>query len=109
MELKDYFKKLTGAGDDVTEIYLERAKADIMDQTNRDELPTKMNMLILDVAVIYYTRANKEGISSMSEGAISVSYFEDLSPVLKSRILNYRLAPLASNLKKVKKDESNQS
>lgn len=68
---------------------LEESKAFILDYTNRDILIPKLEALQLEIAIAKYNKDGDEGISSRSQGGVSVSY-EDLTDSMKSRLNNYR-------------------
>lgn len=76
--------------DDLLNMLLEDAEAEILDFTNRNILLPKMESLQRELAIIYYNRMNDEGISSRSEGAISVTYTTEIPSGIKSRLMAYR-------------------
>lgn len=94
-DLKTKLALLSGVSPELAEIYLELAEADVLDQTNREQLLPPMLSLVLEVAQVYATRGRDKGISSRSEGAISISYASELDPGLLARIHRYRLMATA--------------
>lgn len=76
--------------DDLLNMLLEDAENEILDFTNRTVLLDKMEGLQRELAIIYYNRQQDEGISSRSEGAISVTYTTEIPSSIKSRLIAYR-------------------
>lgn len=76
--------------DELLTMLLEDAESEILDFTNRNVLLPKMEGLQRELAIIYYNRMNDEGISSRSEGAISVTYTNEIPSSIKSRLIAYR-------------------
>ena len=77
--------------DELLTMLLEDAESEILDFTNRNVLLPKMEGLQRELAIIYYNRMNDEGISSRSEGAISVSYSTEIPGNIKDRLKAYKL------------------
>ena len=77
--------------DDLLNMLLEDAQNEILDFTHRNTLLNKMEGLQRELAIIYYNRMNDEGISSRSEGAISVSYSTEIPGNIKDRLKAYKL------------------
>ena len=75
--------------DDLLNMLLEDAQNEILDFTHRNILLDKMEGLQREI--IYYNRMNDEGISSRSEGAISVSYSTEIPGNIKDRLKAYKL------------------
>lgn len=69
---------------------LEDAAAEIFDFTNRSEIIDKLKPLQRDLVLVYYSRLGAEGLSSQSQGGISVSYGTDIPDNLKRRLESYR-------------------
>lgn len=69
---------------------LEDAKAEILDYCNRDTLLARMEGLQRELAIIYYNRFGDEGLTSRSEGPVSVSYNTEIPEIIKSRLNRYR-------------------
>lgn len=80
--------------DDLLASLLEDAESDILTQTNRTTLPSSLESVQRQIAVIHYNKQGIEGQSSHSEGGISRS-FEDLPQSLQRTINQARLAKLA--------------
>lgn len=70
---------------------LEDAEAQILDYTNRKVMIDKMLGLQRELAVIYHIRNGAEGISSHSQGGVSISYTADntIPETIKSRLKAY--------------------
>lgn len=70
---------------------LEDAESQLLDYTNRIVMPDKMLGLQRELAVIYYNRNGVEGISSHSQGGVSISYTADntIPDNIKSRLNAY--------------------
>ena len=81
--------------DDLLTLLLEDAESQILEYCNRYEATDKMAPLIRELAVINYNKQGTEGISSSSEGALSVSFIAEMPEYLKARLNNYRLAKIA--------------
>ena len=69
---------------------LEDAEEAILDYCNRKELTNTMLGLQRELAIVYYNRLGDEGISSRSEGAISVSYNTEIPADILARLTTYR-------------------
>ena len=82
--------KLDESNDDILNLLLEDAEAEILDYTNRTELLPKMEGLQRELAIVYYNRMGSEGEASRSEGGVSVSYITDIPSNIKSRLNSYR-------------------
>lgn len=76
--------------DNLLEMLLEDAEAEILDYTNREELLPKMEGLQRELVVEYYNRQGSEGEASRSEGGVSVSYSTDIPEKVKARLDSYR-------------------
>jgi hypothetical protein len=68
---------------------LEDAEAEILDHTNRTVLLPKMEPLQRELAIIYYNRIGSEGVTSQSQGGVSVSYSTDIPEDIRKRIQQY--------------------
>lgn len=60
----------------------------VLDMIGRDELPARLDSVVVELALIYYNKRGAEGESSRSEGGISRS-FDDLPPDMQARLKNY--------------------
>lgn len=60
----------------------------VCDLTGRETVPERLIDVQIELAIIAYNKRGAEGESSRSEGGISRA-FEDLSPLLQRRLLNY--------------------
>lgn len=94
----DKFKVSLGIKDDSKDdelnLILEDTKDDVLVWANRKELPTALNSVVRQIAVIRYNMQGIEGQTSHSEGGISRS-FDDLPQSIQSTIIQYRLLKVA--------------
>lgn len=82
---------ITGSDhDDLLQLLLDDVKADLLTWTNRTELPTSLEPIQRQIAVIRYNKQGVEGQTAHSEGGISRS-FEDLPESIRNAIGQYRL------------------
>lgn len=86
---------LDDSQDDLLELLLEDAETDLLNWTNRRELPSSLLSTKRQIAIIRYNMMGVEGQTSHSEGSISRS-FEDLPQAIRNSILEKRLAKVAS-------------
>lgn len=98
-KLTDKLVLLMGLDRAEAELYIEMAEADVLAETNRKQLLPAMEMLVLDVAATYSGIGRERGISSRSEGAISISYATQRDAGLASRLSAYRLMHQAGVMK----------
>lgn len=77
--------------EDLLQMLLDDAEADVLSYTNRRTLPDVLRKTVRDLAVIAYNRRGTEGESGRSEGGESYS-FEDMPESIKARLNRYRLA-----------------
>lgn len=77
--------------DSLLQQLLEDAEAQILDFTNRKILVACMQPLKRELAIVYYNQQGDEGIASRNEGAISVSYNQEIPQNIQSRLKQYRL------------------
>lgn len=68
---------------------LETATDTILDYIGRDELPQRLESVVVQYAVILYNQMGAEGESSRSQGGISQSFINDLPPAMLRRLQNY--------------------
>jgi hypothetical protein len=76
--------------DDLLNMLLEDAAAEILDYCNRDILLDKMEGLQRELAITYYNRQGSEGEASRSENGVSVSYITEIPEGIKSRLNTFR-------------------
>lgn len=76
--------------DDILDMVLEDAEAEILDYCKRSILLPKMESLKRNLAITYYNRQGSEGESSRSEGGVSVSYSNEIPESIKSRLNSFR-------------------
>ena len=76
--------------DDLLNMLLEDAEAEILDYCNRDILLSKMKGLQRELAITYYNKQGSEGEASRSENGVSVSYVTEIPESIKSRLNAFR-------------------
>lgn len=69
---------------------LEDAESSILDYTNRTTIIPEIKPIQRELALIYYNRIGLEGISSQSQGGISIQVSDGLPKEIKSRLNRYR-------------------
>lgn len=72
----------------------------VLDYTNRTELLDTMEPLVFELCKHYIAEEKRQGVSSKSEGAISVSYSDmsssdGIPPLIKTRLNRYKLLHIA--------------
>ena len=86
-------KGLLGAScsceDNTLNALLETATDTILDYIGRDELPPRLESVVVQYAVILFNQMGAEGESSRSEGGVSQSFINDLPPAMLRRLNNY--------------------
>ena len=80
--------------DDVLQLLLDDAQADLLTWTNRNELPAALEPIQRQIAVIRYNKQGAEGETAHSEGGISRT-FDDLPESIQNAISQYRLLKVA--------------
>ena len=90
-QIRKIKNRIPDADDKMLEQMLEDAKEEILDFCNRTDLPERASGLWRELAIEYYNRANRAGVTSRSEGAISESYTTEIPAGIKSRLSSYRL------------------
>ncbi|MCQ2464378.1 MAG: phage head-tail connector protein [Oscillospiraceae bacterium] len=68
---------------------LETATDTILDYIGRDELPPRLESVVVQYAVILYNQMGAEGEASRSQGGVSQSFINDLPPAMLRRLHNY--------------------
>ncbi|MCQ2463991.1 MAG: phage head-tail connector protein [Oscillospiraceae bacterium] len=68
---------------------LETAVDTILDYIGRDELPPRLESVVVQYAVILYNQMGAEGETSRSQGGVSQSFLNDLPPALLRRLKQY--------------------
>ena len=81
--------------DDLLQQLFEDATEDVLNWTNRSELPTSLESPVRQITVIRYNKLGVEGQNSHSEGGISRN-FEDIPQSLQSAINQKRRAKLVT-------------
>lgn len=90
------YKKYLSKDVDVANLYIELATQAVLDYTNRLALLEAMKPLTFELAKHYLNEEKRQGVSSRSEGAISVSYTDTsntdgIPAFIKSRLNKYKL------------------
>ncbi len=67
----------------------ETATDTILDYIGRDELPQRLESVVVQYAVILYNQMGAEGETSRSQGGVSQSFINDLPPAMLRRLQNY--------------------
>ena len=86
------FRGLIGcpcAEDATLKALLETAEDTILDYIGRDELPSRLESVVVQYAVILYNQMGAEGETSRSQGGVSQSFINDLPPAMLRRLQNY--------------------
>lgn len=96
------YKKLLNLSDEEASLYIDLASQAVLDFTNRINLLDSMKPLVVELAKYYIAEEKRQGISSKSEGAISVSYTdtsstEGIPSFIRTRLNRYRLLHLTKH------------
>lgn len=92
----DDLKILTGESDEkLLSLLILRAKNIVLSETNRTVLIAPLENVVLELALELYNKQGSEGEQSRTEGGISVSYSNDISPYISNTLNNYRLIRVA--------------
>lgn len=75
--------------DNTLNALLETATDTILDYIGRDELPPRLESVVVQYAVILFNQMGAEGESSRDEGGVSQSFINDLPPAMLRRLNNY--------------------
>ena len=102
-QIRKIKNRIPDADEAVLEQMLEDARCEILDYCNRTELPERALGLWRDLAIEYYNRMDRAGVTSRSEGAISESYSTEMPEWVKSRLSSYRLLKAVSAANEGKK------
>lgn len=70
-------------------VILDSAKDTILDYIGREELPDRLNSVVVQLAVIMYNQQGAEGETARSQGGVSQSFLNDLPPLMKKRLDSY--------------------
>ena len=68
---------------------LETATDTILDYIGREELPSRLESVVVQYAVILYNQMGAEGETSRSQGGVNQSFLNDLPPAMQRRLINY--------------------
>lgn len=86
------FRGLIGcpcAEDATLKALLETAEDTILDYIGRDELPSRLETVVVHLAVILYNQMGAEGEASRSQGGVSQTFLNDLPPAMLRRLKQY--------------------
>lgn len=94
------YKKLLKVEEEEAELLWSLASQSILDYTNRTKLLDTMDPLVFELCKHYIAEEKRQGVSSKSEGAISVSYSDmsssdGIPPLIKTRLNRYKLLHIA--------------
>lgn len=87
-KLKRKLPEVNGQDELLTDL-LNDATDTVLDLIGRNELPQRLESVVVALAVIAYNRMGTEESTSRSEGGLSVSFIDGLPADLKSRLVNY--------------------
>ena len=91
-------RQLTGEEDErLLHLLLLRSRNIVLAETNRTNINSVLESVVLEVALYLYNKQGSEGEQSRSEGGISVTYKDDLPFHIKNTLSNYRLARVCGN------------
>lgn len=91
MSLLSQMKVLTDESNgELLSLLIEMSKNTILEITNRNVLPQRLETIQLKLAVIAYNRMGTEGETSRTEAGIS-SAFNDIPEDIRSVLINNRL------------------
>lgn len=92
MTARERFKLLTEISGDKQDALIDALLADaadaVCDYIGREEVPSRLVSVQVQLAVMAYNKRGAEGESSRSEGGISQS-FDGLPPEMLARLKNY--------------------
>jgi len=92
-ELLTRLKLLLGVKDDgqneMLDLLISKSIAAVLNYTNRDELPARLEGVVLDLAMIAYNRLGTEGEQARSEGGISHSFTDGLPKEIQMQLSGY--------------------
>lgn len=98
MALLENLKLLTNeSNEELLSLLLEMSKNTILEMTNRNILPKRLEVVQLKLATIAYNRMGTEGETSRSEGGIS-SAFSDLPEDIKIILSKNRLCKVGGHI-----------
>lgn len=76
--------------DEVTvDVLLSTAQDAVLDYIGRDELPKRLESVVVRLAVIYYNRMGNEGETARTEGGISQTFSADIPADIIRQLKNY--------------------
>lgn len=78
-----------GTQDELLQGLLDDAEDTVLDLIGRDELPKRLESVVVALAVIAWERLGTEGSASRSEGGLSLSFIDGLPADLKARLVSY--------------------
>lgn len=82
--------RLSVTGEDaLLQALLDDANDTVLDIIGRDQLPPRLESVVVELALIAYNRQGTEGEASRTEGGMSAAYLNDLPPYMYKRLVNY--------------------
>ncbi len=72
--------------EDLIQLFIDRAEADIRGFCNIDELPEEVEAAVCELAVLYFSKRGLDGVSNYSEGGISYGFEKGIPENVKSRL-----------------------
>lgn len=88
-QLKIRLDLSTAEQDDKLTLMLSEAKDTILDLIGREELPSRLISVQVQLAIIAYNKQGAEGETSRSEGGVSQGLLDGLPDDLKKRLASY--------------------
>jgi len=79
--------------DSILNVYINRATQYAKNHCNipnEESVPSGLNGVIEDIAILKYRLKGVEGIKSEGKGSLSESYIEDLPPYTKAELSKFR-------------------
>lgn len=89
-ELRSRIEDLEPGNELLLNSFIEDAKAFILRETNRTEITSNMNSLILNFAKFFYQEHKRGGEKSRSEGGVSVTYSDELPPHIQRELNSFK-------------------
>lgn len=89
-ELRNRIEDLEPGKEPLLNSFIEDAKAFILRETNRTEITSNMNSLILKLAKFFYQEHKRDGEKSRNEGGVSVTYSDELPPHIQRELNSFK-------------------
>lgn len=88
----EQLKRLTGESDEqLLSLLLVRAEALVLAHTNRTKVTSRLQPVILEVALYLHTAQGNDGVLARSEGGISLTYKDGLPRTLEALLDGYKI------------------